>query len=323
MTIDNLRLCGIICAAVLLSACGGGASRDSGRGGIGGVAPPPDNPTLAGIAALYYEPAIRGNSDLRAGGEGFHIPYNGAPVVTDQYNAAAGVPAVRVQRLTYAHLGLWLMDNTFDDDGDGVNLNNDDDGLAIEYRLLADNRIRDLPAAGSATYAIEGDFIYKGERFYPDSSAYGNAFRADFGKKTLKGRISVGTINSDQARDTLGGDGAHFSSGRLTAGLIPFISIKFSSGDIAADGRFAGVAEIVPFTLGFFGDFKNGDRGVFSGAFFDAADYAPSPTNAPAEVGGVFAIADKNGETLSGGFLGSKHFGSETPADYPCSIPLC
>jgi hypothetical protein len=220
------------------------------------------------------------------------------PILTDEYTDDRDAPVVHVQHLSYANLGIWLLDNTFDDDGDGTNLNNADDGLDYAYRLLTDNRVSSLPTSGSASYDLEADIVYKGERFYPDNDGISSNLDADFGAGTINGSLFLQGMQQD-----------HIGGNTLSSGsVIPMDTqsfINFRNGAIAADGTFRG--QVTANTaFGFFADLNGRGGGEFRGAFFDAADYDSTTDGAPAEVGGTFSITDSMGETLQGGFLGAK-----------------
>jgi hypothetical protein len=265
---------------------------------LSGVTSPPGRVSLADIGKDYLSPAQE-DVDLRAGEELANVP-----VLTDEYTNDRDAPAVHVQHLSYANLGIWLLDNTFDDDGDGTNLNNADDGLHYAYRLLTDNRVSSVPSSGSASYDLEADIIYKGERFYPDNDGLvaSGKLNADFGANTLSGKIRMRGDTRDYSN--------YFGGSTLSSGgTIPDLSFMTLTigGMIASDGTFSGdVADGGGLIAGFFADLDGVTGGEFSGAFFDAADYDPTTDGAPAEVGGTFSITDTNGETLSGGFLGAK-----------------
>jgi hypothetical protein len=296
----------LLVVAFLASACGGAGKpqfphlRTSGEPTtkITGVTAPPAHPAplaLENIAADYLAPA-QDDVDLRPGGEEATVP-----IRVDEYTDAAGAPAVHVQHLSYANLGLWLLDNTFDDDGDGTNLNNADDGLHYDYRLLDDNRVSSVPTSGSTEYEIEADIVYKGERFYPDTAYSGSFFfTVDFAAQTIIGALGIeeGAIGEP---DQYGG-GIISNGGTIPAstGLeLNLIDVVFDgSGAISGKMR-VGLGDV-------FFDPIHGREGPLNGAFFDAADYDPSTDGAPAEVGGAFQITDSNGEIMRGGFLGVK-----------------
>jgi hypothetical protein len=259
---------------------------------ITGVVTPPAQIALENIAADYLAPA-RDDMDLRGGGEDPNVP-----LLVDEYTDAAGMPVVHIQHLSYANLGLWLLDNTFDDDGDSTILNNADDGLHYEYRLLMDNRVSSVPSSGSATYQLEGDIVYKGERFYPDTATSGEySLTADFAARTISGALGI-----EEATATLDNIGSTLSSG-LAIPAFTNMNLAFNAA-IGSDGTFSGEMRVEQGD-GFFFDFNRFDTGELNGAFFDAADYDPS-TAAPAEIGATFSVTDTMGETLRGGFIGAR-----------------
>ena len=280
-----------------LSACGGGG---------GGVPAADATMVVADIEADYGAAAQTEDADadnnnrLRPGLEVAEVP-----IVVDEYTAD-DAPTVYVQRLSYARFGMWLLDGTFDDDGDGTDLNNADDGLDIVYRLLDDNRIigrANLPSSGAARYKTEADFVYKGERFYPHAvnNDGRSAFRVNFGTGGIAMMMIIGFSTQAGLDDLYDGSSALNDGTALDDSSSLLLSF---GGNIRDDGAFGGGASGSD-GAGFFADLSD-SVGTFSGAFFDAADYEASTGGAPAEIGGVFEIPDSNGEVLKGGFLGKR-----------------
>ena len=267
-----------ICAVLLfISGCGGGSGGESPTNTI-----TPAINSLADISSAYPAPV----SGDRPGGEHPQVP-----IMTSVYiDNAQTIATVFVQHLSHAHLGIWAMDNTFDDDNDGTDFNNADDGLDYQYRWLSDNQIANLPATGLYEYLVEADVIYKGRRFYPDNVGEVNYFQVSFYDGTVEmTRLDIFGGITDYDPDDLGEGGA--------------LHLGFR-GTISADGTFSGSVEENLAATGFFSSLEGQTGGTFSGAFFDAADYDPTTDGAPAEVGGIFEILDADREKLTGGFLG-------------------
>ena len=111
--------------------------------------------TLADLN-LYATPVVLASTAIRAGGDN---TTNVGTITGLQYNDAAGMPQIYVQRLLgHAHLGIWVSGQVptvgeFDHD--------------FRYASLADNAVSNLPDNGLAQYNFEADATYKGLNFFP------------------------------------------------------------------------------------------------------------------------------------------------------------
>ena len=240
-----------------------------------------DTTDLADLNA-YNSPTALSVEARRAG----QVSADVGPITGSQYNDADDNPRVLVERLDYAHLGI------------GINGNIDDADFVF---ATLDENVVTPPTTTSgiptATYALEGEMTYNGNRFYPDG-----ALMADFANAEVSGEIS---LDGQEAADDFGGttlaDGttAITNSDNLTLGL----NAAGISGDaFSGTGNLAIVA-----ASGFFASLNGVSTGTYSGRFNDAASYVggDAATAAPQEVSGIFGgITDANGNALNGGFLG-------------------
>ena len=159
-------------------------------------------------------------------------------------------------------------------------------------RAIAFNGINP-PTFPTATYALEGEMTYNGNRFYPDGE-----LMADFANDRIGGEIS---LDGAEAADDFGGttfaDGTTTitNSDNLTLGLGD-VSDAANSGDILNDDLgFSGALNIIT-AEGFFASLSG--TGDYRGRFNDAADYVGgnAATAAPQEISGIFGgITDANG----------------------------
>ena len=238
------------------------------------------------------------------------------PITGFQYNSRDGNTRVLVEILDYAHLGIQINGNIDDADFVFAHLNENVvmpptpsstiAGAAADtmVRAIAFNGINP-PTFPTATYALEGEMTYNGNRFYPDG-----ALMADFANDRIGGEIS---LDGAEAADDFGGitfaDGTTpiTNSDNLTLGFGD-VSDAANSGDILNDDLgFSGALNIIT-AEGFFSSLSGRPTGTYSGRFNDDTDSyvgGNEATAAPREVSGIFGgITDANNNELKGGFLG-------------------
>ena len=268
-----------------------------------------DLPTVASnndlpLSALnaYTVPTALSVDEIREGEDSADV----GDITGFQYNDADGNPRVLVEKLRYAHLG--------------IGINGDIDDANFDFAHLNENVATPPTTLGDATYALEGEMTYNGNRFYPDGE-----LMADFINARIGGEISLagseadddfgGTTFADGTTDITNGD-------NLTLGLGD-VSDATNSGNILRDasgftGLFSGALNIIA-AEGFFLSLDGISTGTYSGRFNDAASYnmaMTTPTAAPLEVSGIFGgIADTSGNELKGGFLGQCSQGN-------CGLPI-
>ena len=267
-----------------------------------------DSTNLVALNAYNTPTALAANA-MRAGEESADV----GDITGVQYNDADGNPRVLVERLQYAQLGIGINGDIADADFDFAHLNENVvppptpsstiAGAAADtmVRAIAFNGINP-PTFPTATYALEGEMTYNGNRFYPDGE-----LMADFVNARIGGEIS---LDGAEAADDFGGttfaDGTTpiTNSDNLTLGLGD-VSDAANSGDILDDDLgFSGALNIIT-AEGFFASLSG--TGTYRGRFNDDADYVGgnAATAAPQEISGIFGgITDANNNELKGGFLG-------------------
>ena len=204
-----------------------------------------------------------------------------------QYDDAGGT-RVLVERLEFGHLGIWINGDIADADFDFAHLD--------ENVVPAPTRTSNL---AEATYALEGEMTYNGNRFYPDGTLVAN-----FANARIGGEIS---LDGAEAADDFGGttlaDGTPIADDDdLTLGLGD-VSDATDFGVISSDA-FNGNLRVAT-ASGFFASLNGVSTGTYSGRFNDDATTYDAATAAPQEVSGIFGgITDANGNELNGGFLG-------------------
>ena len=245
------------------------------------------------------------------------------PITGFQYNSPDGNTRVLVETLDHAHLAIRITGDIANADFVFAHLNENVvtpptpsstiAGAAADtmVRVVAFNGINP-PTFPTATYALEGEMTYNGNRFYPDGE-----LMADFANDRIGGEIS---LDGAEAADDFGGttfaDGTTTitNSDNLTLGLGD-VSDAANSGDILNDDLgFSGALNIIT-AEGFFASLSG--TGDYRGRFNDDADYVGgnAATAAPQEISGIFGgITDANGNELKGGFLG------QCSAD--CRLPI-
>ncbi len=215
-----------------------------------------------------------------------------------QYNDADGNPRVLVERLDYAHLGIRINGDIADADFDFAHLN--------ENVVTPPTTASALP---TATYALEGEMTYNGNRFYPDG-----ALRADFANAEVSGGI---LLDGAEAADDFGGttlaDGTAIANNDdLILGFGDILNAADSG--VISDDAFSGNLYIIT-AEGFFSSLSGRPTGTYSGRFNDNTNSYDAATAAPTEISGIFGgITDANGNELKGGFLG------QCSAD--CRLPI-
>ena len=217
-----------------------------------------------------------------------------------QYDDADNNPRVLVERLDYAHLGI------------GINGNIDDADFV--FAPLNENVVTAPASAsnlGDATYALEGEMTYNGNRFYPDGELI-----ADFINAQVSGEIS---LDGQEADDDFGG--TTLADGTTAITNIDNLTLGLSSvADSLGASGFSGALDIIT-AEGFFSSLSGISTGTYSGRFNDAASYIGAA--APQEVSGSFGdITDANGNALNGGFLGQCSAGCDPPDSVGISSAL-
>ena len=261
---------------------------------------------------------------MRAG----QVPADFGDITSRQYNSPDGNTRVLVEILDYAHLGIQINGNI--DDADFVfahfieNVVTPPTTSSTIAGAAADTMVRAIafnginpPILPTATYALEGEMTYNGNRFYPDGE-----LMADFANARIGGEIS---LDGSEAEDDFGGttfaDGTTpiTNSDNLTLGFGD-VSDADNSGDILNDDLgFSGALNIIT-AEGFFSSLSGRPTGTYSGRFNDDTDSyvgGNAARAAPQEISGIFGgitDADNNGNELKGGFLG------QCSAD--CRLPI-
>ena len=247
---------------------------------VANMLPPVVDGTMLTALNAYATPTALSVEARRAG----QVSADVGPITGSQYNDADDNPRVLVERLDYAHLGIRINGDIAAADFDFAHLN--------ENVVTPPTTASTLP---TATYALEGEMTYNGNRFYPDG-----ALMADFANARIGGEIS---LDGAEAADDFGGttfaDGTTLitNTDNLTLGLGD-VSDAADSGGILGD-VFSGDISII--ANGFFASLNGISTGTYRGRFNDAASYV----GAPQEVSGIFeSITDASGNELKGGFLG-------------------
>ena len=258
-----------------------------------------------------YATAIASSEDaMRMGGESADV----GDITSRQYNDPDGNPRVVVRSLDFANMGIWINGGIADADFDFAYLN--ENGVApptsaSNLGAAAFNQnVVTAPARAAnlaeATYALEGEMTYRGNRFYPDG-----ALMADFANAQVSGEISLDGAEADDdfglGRTTLADGAAITNTDNLTLGLS-------SAADSVDASGFSGALNIIT-AEGFFASLLGRPAGDYSGRFNDDIPNYDAATAAPQEVSGIFGgITDANGNELKGGFLG------QCSAD--CRLPI-
>lgn len=253
-------------AVFLLAACGGD-KRPS--------LPQPDPlVSLGRLEDRFGEPADATSARVRGGGD------NNLIITGLIYEDEDDNDIVYVQRLEYAHLGVW------DTDSDTDRRPNQPGNF--RYAHLRNNR-EAPPTAGTATYTVEGDAVYDNRQLYPDGM-----LTADFAAGTLTGRLSVdGSIAGDVGY--AGADDNDILNLQFSGAWV--LENNLITGAITADAPAATGGERNIF------DGLDGQTGEYEAAFYDDdANFDGDPT--PEEIAGTFTVDDDGGATLNGGFLG-------------------
>ena len=221
-----------------------------------------------------------------------------------QYEDSNGKPQVIVQLgnlFGYAALGIWVY-------GDISAVGN------FEYQPLADGVVVSPDAsdgAGTATYIIEGDFVYKDVRFYPDGH-----LEANFDDGSIRGKISA---DGDFANDNFG------SGAQLPDGNGEFRNVAANDdltiellGRITPTGLNGYIDEQINVVTasGFFNEFRTGRqrRSGFEGRFHDHIFYRRARST-PIELSGLIWLQDGGRNPLNGGFIGKQRGPLPAPSD--------
>ena len=249
-----------------------------------------DNPDLLatatnGIPLIQLDAAVDPDPltevQIRAGGDNDAGNSSRAtlPITGFRYGDAA-TPDVFVQKLDFAHIGIWI---------NGALADNDFDYAWLGENVVASPATTD--SRGDAIYDVEGDATYKGFNFFPDGT-----MTMHFDSGTFDGRMQAFASDLD---DDFGGI-------TLPAGGGIF-DLRITGGTITADGfEFTGTPSFGN-TFGFFSDLTAITSFSMSGRFHDdSATYAPDMA-APTELSGVAEIIDGGGTNdLHMGFLGRR-----------------
>ncbi len=253
------------------------SSTDNAVFAVANMLPPVVDSTDLDDLNAYNTPTALSVNAMRAGVESASVGAIGG----FQYNDADGNPRVLVERLDFANLGIWI--------------NGDITAADFNFAPLNINVVTPpttSSALPTATYALEGEMTYNGNRFYPDG-----ALMADFANAEVSGEIS---LDGQEAADDFGGT-------TLADGTTPITnSDNLTLGLNAAgiSGGFSGALNIIT-AEGFFSSLSGRPTGTYSGRFNDDIPNYNAATATPQEVSGIFGgITDANGNTLNGGFLG-------------------
>ena len=238
------------------------------------------NNLLLSALNAYTIPAVLATNEIRAGGDNDSTSTSRAtiPITGFRYGDAAA-PDVFVQKLDFAHIGIWINGNLADND--------------FAYAWLGENVVAPpatTDSRGDAIYDVEGDATYKGVNFFPDGQ-----LTMHFDSGTFDAGLTAfgGSIDDD------------FGGTPVTGGGI--FAIAITGGAITADGfEFIG-APTLGSNSGFFSDLNVITSFSMSGRFHDdSATYAPDMA-APTELSGVMEIIDGGGtDDLHMGFLGRR-----------------
>ena len=267
------------------------SSTDNATFAVANMLPPVTEALMIADLNAYNSPIPLAVSEIRAGVESASV----GPIVGFQYNDADNNPRVLVERLDYAHLGIRINGDIAAADFDFAHLN--------ENVVTPPTTSSALP---TATYALEGEMTYNGNRFYPDGE-----LMADFANAEVSGGI---LLDGAEAADYFGGttlaDGTPITnSDNLILGFGDILNAADSG--VISDDAFSGNLYIVA-AGGFFSSLSG--TGTYSGRFNDDISNYDAATAAPQEVSGIFGgITDANGNTLNGGFLGQCSADCEPP----------
>ena len=214
-------------------------------------------------------------------------------IVGFQYSDRSGTIRLLAEKLEFAHLGMWI--------------NGDPADSQLEFAHLKENVVDIPPTAaagiGTANYYIEGEAVYKGNRFYPDG-----VLVANFNDGRILGGLSS---NGNQPDDDFGGATLADNS---RVDPMDILSLGFSdntpaTGGFIRDGGFDGVLYVQE-ARGIFSGLLNQNEGTYIGRFNDdVSTYVGGDSAAvyPKELSGIFGgVMDSEGNELRGGFLG-KH----------------
>ncbi len=243
-----------------------------------------DNPDLLttatnGIPLIQLDAAVDPTplaaNLIRAGGDE-NSSRAAIPITGFRYGDAA-TPRAFVQKLDFAHIGIWINGNLADNN--------------FSYAWLGENVVAPpatTDSRGDAIYEVEGDATYKGINFFPDGTMV-----MHFDSNTFDVTLSASAL--DEADD--------FGGTPVTGGGI--FGIAIAAGAITDDGfEFTGTP-ILGLNSGFFSDLDAITSFSMSGRFHDdSATYDPSMA-APTELSGVAEIVDAEGN-LNMGFLGRR-----------------
>ena len=251
-----------------------------------------NNPNLMLFALNRYTvPTALSVDEIREGEDSADV----GDITGFQYNDADGNPRVLVERLRFAHLGI------------GINGNIDD--ANFDFAHLNENVATPPTTLGDATYTLEGEMTYNGNRFYPDGELV-----ADFLNTRVTGAIS---LDGQEAADDFGG--TTFADGTTPITNGDNLTLGLNAAVILGNA-FSGTGNLAIITAeGFFTPLSGRPAGDYSGRFNDAASYnmaTATPTAAPLEVSGIFGgITDASSNELKGGFLGQCSQGG-------CGLPI-
>ena len=267
------------------------SNADDATFAVANMLPPVTEALMIADLNAYNSPIPLAVSEIRAGVESASV----GPIVGFQYNDADNNPRVLVERLDYAHLGIRINGDIAAADFDFAHLN--------ENVVTPPTTSSTLP---TATYDLEGEMTYNGNRFYPDGE-----LMADFANAEVSGGI---LLDGAEAADYFGGttlaDGTPITnSDNLILGFGDILNAADSG--VISDDAFSGNLYIVA-AGGFFSSLSG--TGTYSGRFNDDISNYDAATAAPQEVSGIFGgIADANGNALNGGFLGQCSADCEPP----------
>ena len=263
------------------------SSTDNAVFAVANVLPPVVDSTDLDDLNAYNTPTALSVNAMRAGVESASVGAIGG----FQYNDADGNPRVLVERLDFANLGIWI--------------NGDITAADFNFAPLNINVVTPpttSSALPTATYALEGEMTYNGNRFYPDG-----ALMADFANAEVSGEIS---LDGQQAADDFGG--TTLADGTTAITNSDNLILGLNAAGIS--GGFSGALNIIT-AEGFFSSLSGRPTGTYSGRFNDDIPNYDAATAAPQEVSGIFGgITDANGNALNGGFLG------QCSAD--CRLPI-
>ena len=269
--------------------------------------------TLAELMPLDDTPTVLDVDEIRDGGD-----ENGTraaiPITGLRYDDPNG-PQIYVQRLTYAHLGIWT-NGQVPTVITSSTATADDFDNDFRYGFFADNAIAgsDFPGGGIANYEVEGDATYRGVNFFLEGqliatfTGSGGSFISNLGAGG--GSFALDDFGSAIARVP---DGTN--TGRLTD-ANDALSL-FVRGNIANDGFTGTDLQVNSTTSGFFRDlYTNFDApsSRFSGRFYDNPVTYDRLVSDPDELAGTGVFATPVGmDDLHFGFLGRCNFACDTP----------